>query len=101
MIALFAIEEATRLWAKANGAEKLCILVITASSHRRQGLAEACMRFARPEAWQLGCCKVELLSGAQRPDAHRIYEKLGVNSDVERSFVIKAPVRHFRQKGLL
>ena len=66
--------------------------VITAPSFRRQGLAEACLRFAVDEAWRLGCCKVVLLSGAQRPDAHRVYEKVGFDGDVERGFVIKRPL---------
>ncbi|MBB6563723.1 GNAT superfamily N-acetyltransferase [Acidovorax soli] len=66
--------------------------VVTASAARRLGLGEACLAFATDEAWRLGCCKVVLLSGAQRPQAHRLYEKLGFNGDVERGFVIKRPV---------
>lgn len=65
--------------------------VVTALAARRQGLAEACLQFAVHEAWRLGCCKVVLLSGAQRPQAHRLYEKLGFNGDTERGFVIKRP----------
>lgn len=65
--------------------------VVTASAARRKGLAEACLQFAVHEAWRLGCCKVVLLSGAQRPQAHRLYEKLGFNGDTERGFVIKRP----------
>ncbi|WP_254789997.1 GNAT family N-acetyltransferase [Variovorax sp. OV329] len=65
--------------------------VVTAADLRRRGLAEACLRFALEQAWQLGCCKVVLLSGALRPQAHRVYEKLGFDGDVERGFVIKRP----------
>ncbi len=65
--------------------------VVTASAARRLGLAEACLAFAVGEAWSLGCCKVVLLSGAQRPQAHRLYEKLGFDGDTERGFVIKRP----------
>ena len=65
--------------------------VITAPALRRRGLGEACLRFAVIEAWRRGCCKVVLLSGAQRPDAHRVYEKIGFDGDVERGFVIKRP----------
>lgn len=65
--------------------------VITASAFRRQGLAEACLRFAIEMAWESGCCKVVLLSGSQRPEAHRVYEKIGFNGDVEKGFVIKRP----------
>jgi len=65
--------------------------VITAPALRRRGLAEACLRFAVDQAWRLGCCKVVLLSGVQRPDAHRVYEKVGFDGDAERGFVIKRP----------
>ena len=65
--------------------------VVTALAFRRKGLGEACLRFAVDTAWNLGCCKVVLLSGAQRPDAHGVYERVGFNGDVERGFVIKRP----------
>ena len=65
--------------------------VVTAAAARRQGLAEACLAFAVGEAWRFGCCKVVLLSGAQRPQAHRLYEKLGFDGDTERGFVVKRP----------
>ncbi len=65
--------------------------VITAAALRRRGLAQACLRFALDEAWRLGCCKVVLLSGLQRPEAHRVYQKVGFDGDVERGFVIKRP----------
>ena len=65
--------------------------VITTAPLRGQGLAEACLRFAVDEAWRQGCCKVVLLSGAQRPQAHRLYQRIGFDGDVERGFVIKRP----------
>jgi len=66
--------------------------VITSPSLRRRGLAEACLRFAVDEAWRRDCCKVVLLSGVQRPEAHRVYERVGFDGDAERGFVIKRPV---------
>ena len=65
--------------------------VITTAPLRGKGLAEACLRFAVEEAWRLGCCKAVLLSGAQRPQAHRLYQRIGFDGDVERGFVIKRP----------
>lgn len=65
--------------------------VVTAHSLRRKGLGEACLRYAVELAWELDCCKVVLLSGAQRPEAHAVYEKVGFSGDVERGFVIKKP----------
>ncbi|CAN7463054.1 GNAT family N-acetyltransferase [Acidovorax sp. LjRoot66] len=63
--------------------------VVTARSLRRKGLGEACLRYAVEAAWELDCCKVVLLSGVQRPEAHGVYEKVGFSGDVERGFVIK------------
>lgn len=65
--------------------------VITGAAFRRQGLGEVCLKFALEEAWRQGCCKVVLLSGALRPEAHRLYEKLGFDGDAERGFVVKRP----------
>jgi GNAT superfamily N-acetyltransferase len=65
--------------------------VVTAPAFRRKGQGEACLRFAVDTAWTLGCCKVVLLSGAQRPEAHGVYKRVGFDGDVERGFVIKSP----------
>ena len=66
--------------------------VITGSAYRRQGLSEKVMEKALSEAWKLNCYKVMLLSGETRIPAHRLYEKIGFKSGIEKGFVIKAPV---------
>ncbi len=67
--------------------------VITLPQFRGRGLAHATMQYAVDFAWSRNCCKVMLLSGMQRTDAHRLYETLGFRGDIERGFVIKsAPV---------
>ena len=63
--------------------------VITLPQFRGRGLARATLQFALDFAWSRNCCKVMLLSGVQRPDAHRLYESLGFRGDTERGFVIK------------
>ncbi len=63
--------------------------VVTLSQFRRQGLARLVLQFALDLAWAKNCYKVILLSGAQRTEAHRLYESLGFRSDVERGFVAK------------
>lgn len=63
--------------------------VITLSEFRGRGLARAVLRYALDLAWSQDCCKVVLLSGAQRGEAHRLYESLGFRSDTERGFVVK------------
>ncbi len=49
------------------------------------------LEYALNAAWSKGCYKVLLLSGAQRTQAHRLYESVGFLGDVERGFVAKPP----------
>lgn len=75
----------------ANGGQPFGIIehVVTAQRYRRRGLSRAVLTHALQLAWQLKCCKVVLLSGAQRNEAHRLYESVGFRGDVERGFVAK------------
>ena len=75
----------------ASGARPFGLIehVITLSSHRKRGLARLVLEHALAKAWLEGCYKVMLLSGAQRAEAHRLYESLGFVGDVERGFVLK------------
>lgn len=63
--------------------------VITLSEFRGRGFARAVLEYALELAWSKNCCKVVLLSGAQRVEAHRLYESLGFRGDIERGFVVK------------
>lgn len=63
--------------------------VVTLPQFRGQGLGRATMQHALEFSWSRNCCKVMLLSGMQRPEAHRLYESLGFRGDIERGFVIK------------
>jgi GNAT superfamily N-acetyltransferase len=63
--------------------------VITLSEFRGRGFARAVLEYALELAWSKNCCKVVLLSGAQRVEAHRLYEALGFRGDIERGFVVK------------
>jgi GNAT superfamily N-acetyltransferase len=65
--------------------------VVTLPEFRGRGLARATMQHALDFAWSRNCCKVMLLSGMQRTEAHRLYEALGFSGDIERGFVIKPP----------
>lgn len=78
----------------ASNARSFAIIehVVTLAAHRGQGLGRAVMQHALDFAWDANCCKVMLLSGAQREDAHRLYERLGFAGDVERGFVAKPPL---------
>lgn len=75
----------------ASGGRPIGLLehVITAARFRRRGLGAAVLRFALARAWSRDCCKVMLLSGVARPEAHRLYESVGFRGDVERGFVAK------------
>jgi GNAT superfamily N-acetyltransferase len=63
--------------------------VITLPQFRGRGLARATLQHALDFAWSQNCCKVMLLSGVQREEAHALYESLGFRGDIERGFVIK------------
>ncbi|MYN43541.1 GNAT family N-acetyltransferase [Pseudoduganella sp. FT93W] len=63
--------------------------VVTAHRFRRRGLSKKLLEFALAVAWRANCCKVCLLSGAQRTVAHDLYKAVGFDGDVERGFVAK------------
>ena len=63
--------------------------VVTAKTHRRRGFARAVLELALNVAWMRQCYKVVLLSGADRDEAHRLYESVGFRGEVERGFVAK------------
>jgi len=63
--------------------------VVTLPQFRGRGLAKATLQHALDFAWSQSCCKVMLLSGMQRGDAHALYESLGFRGDIERGFVVK------------
>jgi len=75
----------------ANGGRPFALIehVVTLPPYRGRGLGRTTMQYALDFAWSRDCCKVMLLSGVQRPEAHRLYESLGFQGDVERGFVIK------------
>ena len=75
----------------ASGGRPFAVVehVVTLSRLRRRGLARAVLEFALQLAWSRDCCKVMLLSGAQRREAHALYESVGFRGDVEQGFVAK------------
>ena len=75
----------------ASGARPFGVIehVVALPQFRRQGLARLALRHALELAWSRQCYKVVLLSGADRTEAHRLYESVGFRADVERGFVAK------------
>jgi GNAT superfamily N-acetyltransferase len=65
--------------------------VVTLPAFRSRGLGQSVLRHALDFAWAHGCYKAMLLSGAERTQAHRLYEAVGFRGDVERGFVAKPP----------
>ncbi|QEY16629.1 GNAT family N-acetyltransferase [Cellvibrio sp. KY-GH-1] len=99
-IALIVVEENQQLIASCmlgliptltNGARPFAMIehVITNSRCRSKGIGSRMLRFAVDLAWQKNCYKVMLLSGMQRTEAHRVYEKLGFRGDVEIGYALK------------
>ena len=76
----------------ASGARPFALLehVVTLPRFRQQGFARLVLRYALELAWSKRCYKVILLSGADRSEAHRLYESVGFRGDLERGFVCKA-----------
>jgi GNAT superfamily N-acetyltransferase len=77
----------------ASGARPFGVLehVVTLAGHRRLGYARLLLTHALDTAWSKGCYKVLLLSGAQRPEAHKLYEAVGFVGGIERGFVARSP----------
>jgi GNAT superfamily N-acetyltransferase len=75
----------------ASGARAFGVIehVVTLSTHRKRGFGRLVLQYALDKAWSRNCCKVVLLSGARRTEAHRLYESVGFRGDVERGFVVK------------
>ena len=75
----------------AQGARPFGVIehVVTLPDARGKGLGKSVLRFALQLAWEKKCYKVLLLSGEQRKDAHRVYERVGFVGDVEKGFVAK------------
>ena len=65
--------------------------VVTLEAYRRRGYARLVLQYALERAWSRSCCKVVLLSGAQRTEAHRLYESVGFDGGIERGFVARPP----------
>lgn len=75
----------------ASGARPFAVIehVVTLSAHRGRGYGRRVLLHALDLAWSHRCCKVMLLSGAQRTEAHRLYESVGFVGNVETGFVAK------------
>ena len=61
--------------------------VITDENYRKQGLASACLNYAKEIALSLNCYKIMLLSGSKQESAHRLYEKVGYNKNDKTAFI--------------
>jgi GNAT superfamily N-acetyltransferase len=75
----------------ASGARPFAVIehVVTLSAHRGRGYGRRVLEHALELAWSRRCCKVMLLSGTQRTEAHRLYESVGFVGNVESGFVAK------------
>jgi GNAT superfamily N-acetyltransferase len=65
--------------------------VVTLPKFRRRGHGRLVLQYALNLAWSKCCCKVVLLSGENRVQAHRLYESVGFIGGVERGFVARPP----------
>jgi GNAT superfamily N-acetyltransferase len=63
--------------------------VVTLPKFRRRGHARLVLGHALNLAWSRFCYKVVLLSGAQRKEAHKLYESVGFVGGIEEGFVAR------------
>jgi GNAT superfamily N-acetyltransferase len=77
----------------ANGARPFGVVehVVTLPEFRRRGHARRALEHALNLAWSKSCYKVVLLSGAQRKEAHKLYESVGFVGGIEEGFVARPP----------
>ena len=61
--------------------------VITDEAHRKQGLATACLDYAKQIAIKRGCYKIMLLTGSKNQSTLNFYREAGYNSDDKTAFV--------------
>lgn len=61
--------------------------VITDENHRKQGLASACLDYAREIAKRENCYKMMLLTGSKSDSTLRFYEQAGYNKNDKTAFI--------------
>lgn len=61
--------------------------VITDKSYRCQGLATACLNYAKKIAVEKNCYKLMLLTGSKRESTLNFYRKAGYNSEDKTAFI--------------
>lgn len=61
--------------------------VVTDAAHRRQGLASACLAYAKELAAAAHCYKLMLLTGSKEEGTLRFYERAGYNRRDKTAFI--------------
>lgn len=61
--------------------------VITDENYRKQGLAAACLNFAKEIAVSEHCYKIMLLTGSKQESTLRFYEQAGYNQNDKTAFI--------------
>lgn len=61
--------------------------VVTDKAYRKQGLATACLEFAKTIALQENCYKIMLLTGAKDEQTLNFYRRAGYNSNDKTAFI--------------
>ena len=76
-----------------RGARPYAIIenVVTHKSYRRRGLGTAVLLHAVQAARSRNCYKIMLLTGSQRPETLRFYERVGFTRNVKTGFVMPLP----------
>lgn len=63
--------------------------VVTAATHRGQGIGQLIMQHTLDAAWQAGCYKVMLLTGSSNPATHGFYRRCGFDGDTKHGYIAR------------
>ena len=61
--------------------------VITDEAFRGEGLATACLDYARETARAANCYKIMLLTGSKEESTHRFYQRAGYNANDKTAYI--------------
>jgi GNAT superfamily N-acetyltransferase len=63
--------------------------VVTLIEYRKKGIGTGLLQYAQQLAWDSGCYKVMLMTGRQRDEIFRFYEKAGFRRGTKTAFIIE------------
>ena len=63
--------------------------VVTHADYRKKGIGTGLLKYAQQTAWDNGCYKIMLMTGRQRDEIFRFYEKAGFKRGTKTAFIVR------------